>query len=112
MCHAQTALADAEAVLLFCTVQSTRSDNCLQEINFALEEGKQVFVLQLDDAPLPPELRLTLSLRQSLKRDPDASDSYRRKLTQALGPPPRTPEAAVDGNQSLPSGTGSLGHLG
>jgi tetratricopeptide (TPR) repeat protein len=85
-----TALLKAEGVIFFCTETSSRSQNCLQEINFALDEEKPIFVVQLDDAALPPELRLALGTRQQLRRSGLDDHVYRNKLLEGLGKPQPT----------------------
>jgi TolB-like protein/Flp pilus assembly protein TadD len=78
------ALKSAEGVIYFCTKRSSNSDNCLKEINFALDDKKPVFVVQLDDAALPDELRLSLSDRQTLIRSAFDEETYRSRLLTAL----------------------------
>lgn len=78
------ALSGAGGLIFFATERSVVSNNCLREINFALDEDKPLFVVQLDDAPLPAELRLSLSDRQSLRRSQFDEPMYRSRLTSAL----------------------------
>jgi len=80
-----TALSNSAGVIFYCTERAGQSENCSQEINFALEEGKPVYVVHLDDTPLPAELRLTLNVRQNLKRNAFEEAQYRARLIQALG---------------------------
>ncbi|MEJ2132338.1 MAG: toll/interleukin-1 receptor domain-containing protein, partial [Gammaproteobacteria bacterium] len=90
-------LSRAAGLIYFATERSVVSSNCLREINFALDEDKPLFVLQLDDAPLPAELRLSLSDRQSLRRSQFDEPAYRARLTAALSAvvEPRSREAAA-----------------
>lgn len=82
------ALADAisgsNALLFFATEHSVVSRNCVREINFAIDEEKPVFVVHLDDAPLPDALRLSLSDRQALVRSKFDEATYRERLCHAL----------------------------
>ncbi|MGI9325738.1 MAG: TIR domain-containing protein [Pseudomonadales bacterium] len=82
------ALADAitgsRGLIFFATKQSVVSRNCVREVNFALDEGKPVFVVQLDDTKLPDALRLSLSDRQALIRSNFDEASYRERLASAL----------------------------
>lgn len=78
------ALSAASGLLFFATEQSTASSNCLQEINFALDEGKPVFVVQLDEHKLPGLLRLSLNDRQALRRSEHDEETYRQRLVSAL----------------------------
>ena len=79
------ALSASSGVIFFCTARSVDSDNCLKEINFALDDAKPIFVVQLDDTPLPGELRLSLSDRQALVRSEFEDATYRERLVSALG---------------------------
>lgn len=91
------AIADAldrcSGLIFFCTERATASEHCTKEINFALDRGKPIFVVQLDDAPMPSELQLSLSDRQALIRSQYQDAAYRERLTNALAQvvPPRTP---------------------
>jgi len=78
------ALKEASGLIFFCTERSTASANCLKEINFALDEDKPIFVVQLDEAPLSDELRLSLSDRQALIRSKFDDEAYRSRLIAAL----------------------------
>src|SRR5262249_29971690 len=62
------ALTAAVGMVFVATKSSVESDHCLKELNFVLDEGKPVFVVQLDDTKLPGLLRLSLADRQMLNR--------------------------------------------
>lgn len=79
------ALDGSCGLIFLCTAQSSQSDNCLKEINFALDRHKDVFVVQLDDSPLPMDLQLSLSDRQALIRSAFDEATYRTRLISALG---------------------------
>lgn len=79
------ALAESSGLIFFSTAKSVISDNCLKEINFALDEEKPVLVVQLDDTTLPRQLRLSLSDRQAMIRSAFDEDTYRSRLINALG---------------------------
>ncbi len=79
------ALDGSCGLIFLCTAQSAQSDNCLKEINFALDRNKDVFVVQLDDSPLPMDLQLSLSDRQALVRSAFDEATYRNRLLSALG---------------------------
>ena len=91
------ALSRSSGMVFFCTQKSIESDNCLKEINFALDDEKPVFVVQLDETPLPPELRLSLSDRQALRRTEFDGHTYRSRLTAALSAivTPEVPETSA-----------------
>ena len=78
------ALLGASGLVFFSTAKSVESSNCLKEINFALDDEKPVFVVQLDDTPLPSLLRLSLSDRQAMLKSAYEEESYRSRLTTAL----------------------------
>jgi TolB-like protein len=78
------ALTAAAGMLFVATGSSVESDHCLKELSFALDEGKPVFVVQLDDTRLPGLLRLSLADRQMLKRNEFDEPTYRARLIQAL----------------------------
>lgn len=99
------ALSSCSGFIFFSTVPSNSSDNCLKEINFALEEGKPVFVVQLDDTPMPSLLRLSLSDRQALVRSEYDEATFRNRLISALSTVVEPDTAAA--NQD--SGTRSRG---
>ena len=79
------ALAESSGLIFFSTARSVISDICLKEINFALDEEKPVFVVQLDDTTLPRQLRFSLSDRQAMIRSAFDEDTYRSRLINALG---------------------------
>ena len=91
------ALTATAGMLFFASRSSVESEHCLQELSFVLDEGKPVFVVQLDETRLPGLLRLSLADRQMLKRADFDERTYRAKLTQALStvakPTPRTKAA-------------------
>jgi TolB-like protein len=93
------ALAGAAGMLFVATKSSVESDNCLKELSFVLDEGKPVFVVQLDDTKLPGLLRLSLADRQMLSRTDFDEATYRSRLIQALStvarPTPRSAAEAV-----------------
>jgi TolB-like protein len=78
------ALDDSYGLIYLCTAQASQSDNCLKEINFALDRDKPVFVVQLDDSPMPVHLQLSLSDRQALVRSAFDEATYRARLTAGL----------------------------
>ena len=43
------ALDGSSGVVFLCTARSSESENCLRELNFALDRGKPVIVLKLDE---------------------------------------------------------------
>ena len=78
------ALSKSSGLVFFCTERAAESENCLQEINFVVDEKKPIFVVQLDETALPAELRLSLGNRQSLRRAEFDKNEYRSRLITAL----------------------------
>ncbi len=78
------ALSRSSGLIFFATERSTESSNCLKELNFILDEEKPVFVVQLDDNPLPSLLRLSLSDRQALMKSEFDPTTYQARLISAL----------------------------
>ena len=79
------AVAESAALIFFATKRSVKSDNCLREINFGLDDEKPVYVVQLEDTTMPRQLRLSLSDRQTLVRSGFDEATYRGRLVHALG---------------------------
>jgi hypothetical protein len=112
------ALTAAAGMLFVATKSSVESDHCLKELSFVLDEGKPVFVVQLDDTKLPGLLRLSLADRQMLSRAEFDEKTYRAKLIHALStvakPASRTaadapsPAAAIRYTNNLPKRLGAL----
>jgi hypothetical protein len=94
----RTALGDsllsASHVLFYVSAGSLRSDHCNREINLALDEGKEIVPVYIEDVELTTDLKVGLNRVQALHRDEDAS--YPQHLLKALGhstltvePPPK-----------------------
>lgn len=78
------ALSNSSALIFFATEASIESEYCIQEINYALDDRKPVFVVQMDNIRLPRQLRLALGDRQALVRSAYDVENYRSRLTHAL----------------------------
>jgi TolB-like protein/Flp pilus assembly protein TadD len=76
-------LLGASHVLFYISPRSLESDHCNREINLALDEGKDVVPIYLEDVELTSDLKVGLNRVQALHRDQDAS--YRQHLLSALG---------------------------
>jgi len=59
-------LQKASVVLVFMSPNAVESKNCRNEINFALELGKDVLIVYLEDTTLLKGMRLQLNSTQSL----------------------------------------------
>ena len=88
-----TSLLGASHVLFYISARSLESDHCNREINLALDEGKDVVPIYLEDVELTPDLKVGLNRVQALHRDQDAS--YQQHLLDALGQSASTPSQPV-----------------
>lgn len=100
------ALEGAAGLIFMQTAQSVASEFCLNEVRFALDEAKPIFILQLEPSSLPAELRLSLGDRQALVRQNLTPDAFRQKLVNALttclaGTPTAPPAQAARGDPAL-----------
>ena len=76
-------LLSASHVLFYVSAASLKSDHCNREINLALDEGKDVVPVYLEDVELTTDLKVGLNRVQALHRNEDAS--YQQHLLNALG---------------------------
>ena len=83
----RTAIGDsllgASHILFYVSAGSLKSDHCNREINLALDEGKEVVPVYIEDVELTTDLKVGLSRVQALHREQDAS--YQQHLLNALG---------------------------
>ena len=77
------ALLEASHILFYITERSLKSDHCNREMNLALDEGKDVIPIYLEDVELTSDLKVGLNRVQALHRSQDAS--YQQHLLNALG---------------------------
>lgn len=77
-----TALLDASHFLFFISNRSVSSLHCSREIHLALDEGKSVVPVYLEDVNLPPDLRVGLAPTHALRHA--KSGSHRKALLAAL----------------------------
>lgn len=59
---------DAEVVLAFVSARWVASEYCRQEISFALDQGKPILCVYLEDTQLTPGLQMSLNHRQTIQR--------------------------------------------
>ncbi|MBE6942025.1 MAG: TIR domain-containing protein [Ruminococcaceae bacterium] len=77
-------LESAAVVLVFMSPAATASRNCRNEINYALELGKDILVAYIEHTTLTGGMRLQLSSTQALYRDRHTSlDSFLGELSCA-----------------------------
>jgi hypothetical protein len=78
------ALSGAEALVFFATRRSIDSDNCADEIVYALDEKIPVVTIYLDDVQLPGALRLRLASRQAIYKPRLSTAEYDEQLAKLL----------------------------
>ncbi len=83
-------ILNAKAVLFFVSPRSAFNENCLDEINLALDNGKPVVAVHLEKTQLPPGAALRLAHRQAIHRYEIDEKQYRDKLSAAMEPPSST----------------------
>lgn len=78
------ALSGAQALVFFATRHSIESENCADEIVYALDEKIPVVTIYLDDVQLPSGLRLRLASRQAIYKLRLSAAEYEEKLASLL----------------------------
>jgi TolB-like protein len=78
------AILDADRLLFFATPASVASRHCRNELSFALNHGKAITVVHLEDVELPVGLELTLGRIQAIHRHGLSEAEYEQRLTTAL----------------------------
>jgi TolB-like protein/Tfp pilus assembly protein PilF len=76
---------DRGAVFLaFITPRFVASQNCINEIEFALSRGIPIVAVHLEETELPPGLQLNLGNRQAIVKEKYRAEVYERKLRNHL----------------------------
>ncbi|HET6592122.1 MAG TPA: TIR domain-containing protein, partial [Xanthomonadales bacterium] len=82
------ALADAIAgcarFVYFITPDSVASEHCRRELNLAIEEGRSIVAVHLQETDVPGGIRLNLNNRQAILKHRLPAETYRTSLLQAL----------------------------
>lgn len=109
-------LENAAVVLVFMSPAATMSRNCRNEINYALEMGKDILVVYIEDTVLTGGMRLQLSSTQALYRNRHISENSfveelcrSRIMQQCKGE--TEPERDIPLWKMLPTEITSLGDL-
>lgn len=77
-------LKNASVVVVFISPSSVESRNCRNEINFALDLGKDILVVYLEETELAKGMRLQLTSTHSLyKQNHDSYESFISSLVNA-----------------------------
>jgi hypothetical protein len=70
--------------LAFITPRFVASENCLNELEFALSHHRPVLSVQLQTTELPPGLELSLGSRQAILQERYEPEAYEGKLRETL----------------------------
>ena len=77
-------LSQCSALLFFVSPRSVVSENCEQELNFALSRERKMLCVHLEPTDLPPGMELSLSTKQAIVRADYPQDAYEAKLQASL----------------------------
>jgi dienelactone hydrolase len=78
------AIGRCSRFLYFITPNSVASENCRRELNHAIEEGRSILAVHLQETEVPPGIRLNLNNRQAILKHRLTPDAYRSTLLEAL----------------------------
>ena len=71
--------------ILFVSERSINSENCLKEVNFALEHQRSALAVHMEHVSMPPGLELSLSDRQAILKYELNEQDYHTKLVSGVG---------------------------
>jgi len=71
-------------VVFFVSPRSVASQNCLDEVSYALGHQKPLLAIHLDETQLPPGLSMRLGSRQAILKYELSNVIYREKLRESL----------------------------
>ena len=78
------ALSKCAVFVVMLTPTSAPRENVLNEISYALEEGKPFLAIYLEETELPPGLKLRISRRQAILRYNMTDEEYEYKYVEAF----------------------------
>jgi hypothetical protein len=78
------AVQSCSAFVLCVSRASLESRHCVQEISFAVDEGRPILVVYLEQVELPVSLRMALNQRQAIFKFKETHESFRKKLELGL----------------------------
>ncbi len=78
------ALTQCKLFLYYISPRAVRSENCLQELNFALSRERKVLAVHLEPTELSMGVELSLSNKQAILRTDHSEEAYHRKLEESL----------------------------
>ena len=70
--------------LVFLTKESVQSENCLNEIDFALRRKRPFLAIELEPVSLPAGIELNIGNRQSILKYRFSEDHYRARLLETI----------------------------
>ncbi len=70
--------------IILVSPRSANSDNCLKEVNYALEHDRSVLAVHLEPTQLSPGLELALSDRQAIFKHELRDEEYREKVLSGV----------------------------
>lgn len=73
-----------ERLIYFVSPHAVESEHCTREVRFALDEGRPVIAVYLQETRLPAGMRLSLSHRQAIMKHQFDAATYRRKLAAVM----------------------------
>jgi hypothetical protein len=76
-------IEESSAVISFFSTQSVRSQHCAEELSFAIDRGKPIICVYLEQVALTPGLQMSVGHRQGLIRYALTPSVYRDKLVEA-----------------------------
>jgi TolB-like protein len=77
-------ISGAAAFVYYVTPGSAASENCRKEVNFAVDRGKPIFAVHLEETTLPDGLDLAIADRQAILQHDVGQTEGRRKLLERL----------------------------
>ena len=78
------AITRAKLLVYFVTPDSAQSQNCRNEVNFAVEQEVAIIAVHLKKTDLPGGLSLTLSSRQAILKHELRKQEYEQKLQSSI----------------------------
>jgi TolB-like protein len=79
------AIERASLFVAFLSPSSVGSENCTNEVEFAVSRKRPILVVHVAETPLPSGLELSLGGRQALKKYELDPEAYYSRLTDAVG---------------------------
>ncbi|MCZ6501794.1 MAG: TIR domain-containing protein, partial [Gammaproteobacteria bacterium] len=70
--------------IILVSPRSAKADNCLKEVNYALEQDRPVLAIHVESTQLSPGLALALSDRQAIFRHELPEEEYRDKVLSGV----------------------------